>query len=238
MRVTTWNMHRAMDSGDSDAGWSALRDTSVALLQETRPPTAAAEGTLLFERVANGSRRTWGTAIWAPSLNLRQLDHRRSERGTAVVAEHLTPAGPVTFISIYAKLEPLLDTSFAITTMHRVLSDLTEFFENPKRRGRIIGGGDFNANPAFDDTRGAAVRGAQDLLFDRLELWGMQSVIPYRENAHPTWFPRGSGKPFQLDHIFVSNEIAFDASPANLVRHDELSDHAQLHVDIDESQWT
>lgn len=23
MRVTTWNMHRAMDSGDSDAGWAA-----------------------------------------------------------------------------------------------------------------------------------------------------------------------------------------------------------------------
>ncbi len=97
--------------------------------------------------------------------------------------------------------------------------------------------GDYNANPAFDDDRADTVRGTHDLVFDRLELWGLRSVLPYRKNEHPSWFPRGSGTPFQLGHLFLSEEIALEASPATLVRHDELSDHARLHVDIDEAQW-
>ena len=237
MRITTWNMHRGMVTADSDAGWAALTDTSVALVQETRPPSTPLAGSLAFERVANSSRVPWGTAVWAPSLALRQLDHRRSERGTAVVCEFATAKGPVTVISVYAKLESLRGTGYAITTMHRVLSDLTEFFEDRARRGRIIVGGDFNANPAFDDDRSDTVRGTHDLLFDRLELWGMRSVLPYRENPHPTWFPKGRGTPFQLDHIFVGEQIEFDESAVGMVRHEELSDHAQLYVDIDEGQW-
>lgn len=238
MRVTTWNMHRAMNSGVSDACWDALPGgTSVALVQETRPPSKPLDGTLAFERVDSRRGGSWGTAVWSPSLSLRQLDHRRTERGAAVVCELETATGPVTFVSVYAKLEALPRGGYAITTMHRVLSDLTEFFEDPKRRGRIILGGDLNANPAFDDDRADTVRGTHDLLFERLELWGLRSVLPYRENPHPTWHPRGSGAPFQLDYILVSEGMGFEASPANLVRHDELSDHAQLFVDIDEAQW-
>jgi len=148
-----------------------------------------------------------------------------------VVAETESLEGPVTFISVYGVFERFLNTIWSIPNMHRIVSDLTPVLADPKRKGRIVLGGDMNVDVAFDtDPRG--VPGSHSLLLDRLEAFGLKSVLPNRDPEHstPTWRRGRSG--FQNDHLFVSKELSH-STPEVVWDPQGFSDHAVIVVDID-----
>jgi endonuclease/exonuclease/phosphatase family metal-dependent hydrolase len=90
-------------------------------------------------------------------------------------------------------------------------------------------GGDFNAGVTFDKDRIGGLR-SHSLLFDRLEAFGLKSVIPYRDASDQTVTWKGSGEK-QSDYVFVSEELAY--RDPELRWHNELSDHAAIMVDVD-----
>jgi endonuclease/exonuclease/phosphatase (EEP) superfamily protein YafD len=125
---------------------------------------------------------------------------------------------PITAISLYGIFERLLGTEYSSTTLHRSLSDLTGLLDDPKRRGRIILGGDLNAWPG---RWGKTHR----ILFDRIENFGLQSCLDYHEQPTPTH------RKVQTDYIFLSDELC-PLSPGCVVDVGDLSDHHAVVVDL------
>jgi endonuclease/exonuclease/phosphatase family metal-dependent hydrolase len=236
MRIVTWKMNHCFKPARLEVAWEKLSEwrPAFALLQETRlpPVVAAAGGRVVYDPLDPPRRGEWGTAIWSPVTPLRRLDSPRSHSGACVVAEVEADAGPVTLISLYGLLEPLLGTEYSITTLHRLLSDLTVYLEEPRRQGRIILGGDLNANVAWDKRqRGPTHR----LLFDRIEAFGLRSVLPHGEGdpQTPTWHRQGA-RIRQLDYLFVSQEIEIGPGGWTEWNDDlaDLSDHSPLWVEL------
>lgn len=237
----TWNMSRGFARGRAEDAWALVgrQQPAFALLQETSPPLQG-EGHLVYEGLRPARGRPWGTAIWSPVTQLRRLPGPGSHPGACAVAEVDADAGPVTLISIYGLLETINGTQYSITTLHRLLSDLTVFLEDPKRRGRIILGGDLNANIMWDqsDRQGTPTH---RLFFDRLEAFGLKSVLPYRDPAEQTatWHPTKPRVITQLDHLFVSDEI--EVGSGGWVAYDDevaaVSDHAPVWVELLALDW-
>ena len=99
---------------------------------------------------------------------------------------------------------------------------------DPLRRGRIVIGGDFNANVTWDSDSLSGL-GNHSRFFDRLEAFGLRSVIDYRDPKAQTITWKGRGRK-QNDYVFVSSEL--EAELINLHWEEELSDHAALLVDV------
>jgi hypothetical protein len=69
-----------------------------------------------------------------------ELDLRQTFPGSVSVAQQ-DGEQPTVFVSVYG----VLDAGYAITTMHRILSDLTPLLDSPLGR-QVILGGDLNAS--------------------------------------------------------------------------------------------
>jgi endonuclease/exonuclease/phosphatase family metal-dependent hydrolase len=240
--------------GGRTRNWSALTHAGydLMLLQEVPPPPSDLDGHIIFEALdpplKRGDRR--GTGIWSRwplELLTESRSHLgaavvaqvatpegstgiRSHPGAAVVAEVATPEGSVTAYSLYARFEYVTYASngrrgdYAVTTLHRVLSDLTVHLEDPARRGRAVLGGDFNCNPKWDLKSKHPTNRA---LLDRVEAYGLRSVLPI--NAHhqiPTF------KKSQIDYLFVARgfegggRVNTDGPLAG------LSDHHVVEADV------
>ena len=122
-----------------EASWHFLEDhvrADVALLQETAPP--AAKGAI-YGQGGIGKARPWGSAILAPGMSLEPIDEAVNRHtghpaplllthpGCTVIARwDRERGGPVVFISMYG----LIDHGYAITTVHRLLSDLTPLLDS------------------------------------------------------------------------------------------------------------
>jgi hypothetical protein len=206
--------------------WLAESGASIGLLQESAPPAVRND---LYDQVATPGRVAWGTGIWTAGHQVRAVAHRATVPGGAVGGEAPSSEGPITLISVYGQLEGFLGTQWSIPNLHRILSDLTPLLADHKRRGRIVLGGDFNAGVTFDKDRIGGLR-SHSLLFDRLEAFGLKSVIPYRDASDQTVTWKGSGEK-QSDYVFVSEELAY--RDPELRWHNELSDHAAIMVDVD-----
>ena len=198
---------------------------SVGLLQEA-PLLDPAEG--LWEVSDPGPVRC-GTAVWAPSFERVAVSHRTSVPAGAVVAEIEGEDGPITFVSVYGKAETFLGTQWSIPNLHRIVSDLTPILADRRRRGRIIMGGDFNASVTWDEDP-LSGPGSHSRFFDRLEAFGLTSVLDYRDPAEQTVTWSGTARK-QIDYVFVSNEL--HAELLDVHWDEALSDHAALLVEVD-----
>jgi hypothetical protein len=199
VKIVAWNMNHWQMRARSDEAWRYLIEelsSTIALLTEARPPAHLIEdGGVVFADVEG--RGDWGTAVYAvDGIDLRGLPVDASHPGAIVAAEFDMPGlgVPITAISLYGLLERLLGTEYSITSLHRSLSDLTGVLEDRSRRGRIILGGDLNASPL---RWGVTHR----VLFDRIESFGLESCLDYREQPTPTH------RAVQIDYVFVSHEL-------------------------------
>jgi endonuclease/exonuclease/phosphatase family metal-dependent hydrolase len=231
VRIATWNSHYSFRSSRAEeaASWLDSLGAEVMLLQEAPDPGGGAP----YEQVTSPGRSPWGTAIRGNGrLALERVAlPKASVPGGAVVAETASVAGPVTFISVYGVFETFLKTIWSIPSLHRIVSDLTPLLVDRSRGGRIVLGGDFNASVSWDKDRIGGL-GSHSLLFDRLEAFGLKSVLPFRDpnNLMPTW-RRGGGRQ-QSDYMFVSESLEHEAAEV-VWSEDGLSDHAVVLVDID-----
>src|SRR5262249_23460870 len=146
---------------------------------------------------------------------------KASHPGAVVAAEIDGPeiGAPITAISLYGLLERFLGTEYSITSLHRSLSDLTHLLDDRARRGRIILGGDLNASPARWGT-------THRVLFDRIESFGLESCLDYREQLTPTH------RTVQIDYLFLSRELVPRLSASAVIDVGDLSDHSALVADL------
>ena len=106
----------------------------------------------------------------------------------------------LTLISVHVELDA---DGRSIPILHRMLSDLTPTLE--KRRGKVVMGGDLNADPRFDEQYGTR---RHALAFERIEdlgLWHCNRLIPPGQRR--TFRGRSKG-PVMDDHLFVRKSMA------------------------------
>jgi exonuclease III len=118
--------------------------------------------------------------------------------GTVTIATFAPPDHqPITLISLYGQM---ID-GHSISTLHRILSDLTPILG--RSRKRVILGGDFNASPQFD--RPPKYQ-AHRILFDRVRNFGLIDCL--NDGSKGTWrAPQKTLQYYQLDYLFVSESI-------------------------------
>lgn len=216
--VVTWNICRKPPL----AVWEYLTDSTIptiCLLQEVYSNDSDSQ-TFLSNRIDN---KRGSTAILTNGLSLKKIELKRdSHPGTITTGNVYLPDGQsLTVISLYG----LLDEGYSITTLHRILSDLTPLIDHTKR---IIIGGDFNASPQWDERQSGT--SSHQILFNRLEDFGFtncladKGILQTWRSSHPTT----KGFPWQLDYMFASNDICATLSDCKVLDNPHIhsfSDH-------------
>ena len=254
--MVSWNLDYWQGSEERrDAAWRYLDGTlaaklqwDVALLQECVPPQGRPD--LLFRPVRNGP---WGTAVVTRGAPLRPLElEDDSLPGCLVAAEvDLGERGEVTVVSLYGLNDFAKrvggETSphrYAITGVHRLLSDLTPLID---LRGRVrsprplVLAGDLNVSTQLDSPDRERHRNVLDR-FTSLGLIDAWTVSPDKVPADDcvcadapscghvrTHTHRRSAKPWQDDYVFVNRRLR--VASCRTVLDDETwqrSDHAPV----------
>jgi hypothetical protein len=249
MRIATFN------AGNRKDAWNIILNLDVdAVLVQEAPPIAP-PGTVLEEH-ARKTRR-FATAIYSRHRTLRQLPattstEHRSHTGAACVAELELHGTQATLISMHCVDDPVCKrtvgqrdegatpVSYATTTAHRLLSDLTGYLGDRRRRGGrghrnnfTVLGGDLNINPGFDARQGNR---SHQIVLDRIADFGLNSAMPIHSDSTNETCVR-SRIPFgQIDYLFVSNNAAI--SDAQTLRTPELTgrrDHLPILASVSAS---
>ena len=138
LRIATWNMsHWTRTHEDRNAAWDYLRNLRVdyALLQETVVPDSFSADYRVDRPGGIGGSRPWGSAVVSFRGRISPVREARSKYAKSAVELSETYPGSVavaandeglTFVSIYA----MMPNGYAITTLHKQLSDLTELFDS------------------------------------------------------------------------------------------------------------
>ena len=137
-------------------------------------------------------------------------------------------------VSMYGQLDKY---GYAITTLHRMLSDLTHLFAGELRRGgrpKVILGGDLNASPQFDDEYRIKTH---RIFFQRLEAFGLVDCQgQFTENRPRTLRHSKSHIPWVNDYIFASASLTKKIVAHQVIKQPEmlnLSDHNPVDVIFD-----
>jgi hypothetical protein len=188
MRVATWNMsHWQRTPEQRAAGWELLAslDLDIALVQEAVPPP---DVPAVYRVGGIGERRKWGSAVVCFGEGLTEIDRIRSPHGAGQELDLLQtfpgsvaigqPAGddPVVYVSAYG----VMNGGYAVTTMHKVLSDLTPLLDRDIGK-RLIIGGDFNCSTQL----GGRDRPRHRNLFDRFATLGLVDLLARTADSRP-----------------------------------------------------
>lgn len=236
LRIATWNAGHRKDS------WNILRslDADIVLAQELPAPPHGEQDRTVYSPFAQRSNRPWGTAVWIRDLSFLALNattsqtHEPREGITAVAEVSLPTGGVLTAISIHAADERIARRApgataespangYAVTSMHRVLSDLTGYLEDPRRKrgtrraaNLMVLGGDFNCNLGFDVRQ---KNPSHELVFARVAGFGLAPVLPVVAGDKYTTMTRGRVPYRQLDYLYTS-------APTNVANPQILSTQA------------
>lgn len=137
-------------------------------MQEAPPPPAGLARSVVFEPFPGS--RGWGTAIWSrtPLERLEPTTSRStpaSRPGATAAAELATADGLATLISVHGVDDRIVrhvgdkasEDGDAVATMHRLLSDMTGYLDDGRRRGTspryranvLVLGGDLELQPGL-----------------------------------------------------------------------------------------
>jgi endonuclease/exonuclease/phosphatase family metal-dependent hydrolase len=277
-RIVTWNMDHwkgnGRDPGHTRAAWNYLETLSpdLALVQEAVAPQT--DGAAIGWKGQSippatepaswhiGPTQRWGSAVISYGLALTKVTTARSpyspqdvslygtHPGCVRVAQADLPDGSkLTLISVYG----LIDAGYAVTTMHRILSDLTPLFDdgrynNGRKHIHVVLGGDLNASTQFGPPHLARHR----LVFEGIKAFGLvdcldQQLGPTRPLANcpcgatacrhirTHMHARNPQVPWQNDYLFASEQLATKLTAC--YAHDEaeawsLSDHCPVVADF------
>ena len=223
MKICTWNMRR------SRAAWEWIEhdlDPDIALLQEVVAPPIALNGTVLWQPIG-GSRR-WGSAIYVKRVPVEHLPLDTYHGWVIAARIRLAPTILLTTLSLHAQIIH----SYSITTLHHIFSDLTVLLAHSRYK---LVGGDFNAGLLWDKEYNTTTH---KILFDRVEAFGLSNCHRRFHEQEVQTFRNKRGKPWQLDHLFISYRLANKLTSCDVIDRESLytfSDHnpivATLEVD-------
>jgi exodeoxyribonuclease-3 len=238
VKLVTWNMGFWSHKAYLEEAWKYLLeeiDADIFLFQEARPPQELKDDSnLLWFEI--GGRRNWGTGIYSKKYPVQYLPIRSEYTGSLVVGEaQITDTLELTIISLYGLLETVGSTSYAITTLHRMLSDLTGIL-NGHRGGKrnIILGGDLNASLQCDIYYGGK---AHQIFFQRLEDFKLKDCFePFFNDFVQTHRHNRSNRPWQNDYFFISTTLAEKLRSCVVIDNEDvrrLSDHNPVIMELE-----
>jgi endonuclease/exonuclease/phosphatase family metal-dependent hydrolase len=176
-----------------------------------------------------------------------------SHPGASAIAQITVPgvAEPLIVISIYGVIEKAGNgTSYATTSVGRMLSDMTPLLDATRRKAPVLIGGDFNCSTQIE----RADRAAHEAVFNRLAAFGLAdafAVTAQSRGSIPDCFcarkgacahqrtlrhsNRTDSRPWQIDYFFTHH---IDTDRLSVRVHDDerawaLSDHAPVVLTID-----
>jgi endonuclease/exonuclease/phosphatase family metal-dependent hydrolase len=237
LKVATWNMAHWTHAPDSRRAWEFLdREVSadILLVQEALPPADRRNERCVW-RAIGGSRR-WGSGVLTNQLPLTEVPLERNDYpGCLTVAEVALPDGSsLVAVSIYGILD---NQGYSITTLHRMLSDLTHLLEGKLRSGgrpAVILAGDLNASSQFDDNYGSK---SHRIFFERLKAFGLIDCQgPFTNDRPRTLRHNRSEFPWVNDYVFASEKLARKVTEHVVIEKPEtvsLSDHNPVVVTFD-----
>lgn len=247
--VVTWNMDHWKSSRrvteHTKRAWAYIRalEVDIALVQEAAAPLDDLDASVFpppsqAERWSSGGRAEFGTAIAVfghpaeevSSGPLGTVPDRTNQltqsHPAAFVAAKITLPTQVhvVAVSLYGQLEgPLLDReTYATTTLHRSLSDLTPLLYQAGRQCTVIGG-DLNVSTQIE----RRWRDAHRVGLERIAAFGFGDCLrasagrrtrlagcPCDEGEHcahvQTDYHSRSKVPWQLDYMFASQARMMD----------------------------
>lgn len=254
LSIATWNMnHWQGSAAKREAGWSYLREQlrpDIAMLQETVVPVDIPHPIHRAEGI--DQHRLWGSALVSWKHQLTEVTHVKSvyhkaevelvhtHPGTVAAADvEIKGHAPLTVVSIYG----MLQQGYSITTMHRILSDLTPLFDSRRYR-RIVLGGDFNCSTQLEPPHRERHRN----LFERLKAFGLVDLVAMTADSRPalancpcdddpcrhvqTHRHNRSGVSWHDDYLFASEVLAEKVTEVRVIDQEpgarEFSDHCPI----------
>jgi exonuclease III len=253
-RVVSWNMsHWQKTTKQRREAWDYLKSLEVdfALLQETVPPADLRPRTFVYRPGGIDRNRRWGSAVVSFAEAIEPVQEAKSRHWKKAVNLHSTFPGSVaiaatnsgfTLVSLYTVMEQ----GYAITTLHKQLSDLTPMFDSPLGR-RVVLAGDLNISTQFPEPDRSRHRNA----LERLQSFGMidafsldlpprQALVGCPCGDRPcrhvqTQRHSRSKTPWQNDYFFISNAFASMIKGCRTI-HDgypwSLSDHCPILLEF------
>jgi exonuclease III len=242
-RIVTWNLNHAFRA-ESARAWEFLASLrpDIALVQESRrPPIKDAVGSEI------PGRRAWGTWIAPygkvklteiPMVPLGTLPRppgylEASHPGAFSVAEARLPGGRgVTVASVYGMLAFKVRNGmrYAVTTVHRTLSDLTPILDVNRSKAAIVLAGDLNVTPQIREPD----KEAHEAVIKRIKAFGLADCLG---DAHGGEFVRTYKKhvlPWQDDWVFASKALrCLTCQPVDTEEAWALSDHCPVVADFE-----
>ncbi len=253
-RIVSWNMSHWQKTPKRRAdAWEYLSSMKAdfALLQETVPPGDFLPNRCVYQSEGISADREWGSAVVSFAGPIEPVREAKSRHSPSAANLHRTFPGSVaiattesglTLISLYA----ILDEGYAITTIHRQLSDLTPLFDSPLGH-RVILAGDLNISTQFPEPDRSRHRNALERLLAFNLVDALSLDIPARgplkdcpcadKPCMHVWTQRHSRSsiPWQNDYCFVSQKLAPSVRACYPNRDSypwELSDHCPIILDI------
>ena len=141
----------------------------------------------------------------------------------------------LTVISLYGLLETIGDTAYSITTLHRMLSDLTGILNGHiGGKKKIVLGGDFNASIQFDNMSGGR---SHQIFFQRMDDFKLLNCFtPFYSDFVQTHCHFRSDKPWQNDYFFISKSIEKHLKSCSVIENDNVrrfSGHNPVEINLD-----
>lgn len=239
--VAVWNMQQRASGWDY---FDRVLDADIALLQEVAAAPPSSRPGLCKEI---GGNRPWGSCVLSrhPLSELREVTNSytrgavpliRHYPGAVVTALVEVPHEPIVAVSTYG----LFDDGYSITSVHRILSDLTPLMDSSLRH-QVLVGGDLNCSSQLPPPRD---RARHRNLFDRFETLGLVDLTGLTAGSrspldgcpcedepcrHVQTFRRKGAAPYQDDWLFASERLALRAR--SVVVHNDPDSEAWSHSD-------
>jgi len=238
LKIATWNMaYWSHKKHDVEAWNYYLNDLGcdILLFQESRPNSAVLDKDGLVWNEIGGSR-DWGSGIYSPKYEIQGFPLETAFVGSVTAAEiEVKPELKIIVVSLYGLMETLLNTSYAIPNLHRILSDLTGILEGGATKHRIVIGGDLNASLQIDKNQPTG--NSHKAFFNRLKEFGLVNCFDnYFQDFVQTHRHGRSNKPWQNDYFFVSKKLEGNLTNCEVIDTSEVrsfSDHNPVVIELD-----
>ena len=151
IKIVTWNMAYWSHKTLLEEAWNYFLneiDADFFFFQEAKPSKKIQDDKkhLVWNEI--GGNRPWGSGIYSKKYELSEEIIKTDFKGVFSIANTNTEDRKLTLISLYGLMESNGATKgYAITNLHRMLSDLTGIFNGHiDGKRNIILGGDLNSS--------------------------------------------------------------------------------------------
>jgi len=240
VKIATWNMAYWSYKKYFEEAWDYFLDelnADIFFFQEANPSKKIRNDKehLVWNKI--GGNRPWGSGIYSKKHKLNEEIIKTEFKGVFSIANTIIENKKLTLISLYGLMESNGPTKgYAITNLHRMLSDLTCIFNGHiDGRRNIVLGGDLNASVQLDLMQ---KNNSHKIFFDRLEDFKLNDCFKLSNKEFPVQtlrHPKSKIK-WQNDYFFISKKLSKKFINCEIIDNDKVrkySDHNPVIVTLE-----